>query len=160
MRTSIGTFILIIVASIVASTIVISSQADAYPAEFSASVSLSGYERTLVAINGTIVTAHVADTEEKRHQGLSGTNTLSPKEGMLFVFPKDDHHSFWMKDMTYPIDIIWFSAKKQIVDIAYTVSPETYSGSFSPQTNARYFLEVPAGFSSSHNLSIGDIASW
>lgn len=106
-------------------------------------------------VGDVVLHVALADTSQEREQGLSGTSPLSDTEGMLFIFDNDAQHSFWMKDMNYAIDIIWFSAEQRIVHIEKAVSPDTFPSAFTPPTPARYVLEVPAGFSEAHSLTIG-----
>jgi len=40
----------------------------------------------------------VADTDKKRRKGLMYREKLAENSGMLFVFPKSDIRSFWMKN--------------------------------------------------------------
>lgn len=94
----------------------------------------------------------VADTSEERILGLSGTKTLDQGTGLLFVFESDTRSGFWMKDMLFPIDIIWISATGEVVGVEADVSPDTYPAIFSPTEKIRYVLEVPAGFSTAHNI--------
>jgi hypothetical protein len=110
-----------------------------------------------VRIGETSIAVGIADTAQEREQGLSGTTALAEREGLLFVFERNDQHSFWMKDMQYAIDIIWISADKRVVYIAKDVSPDTFPHSFTPPTPARYVLQVPAGFSSGHDIMVGDM---
>ena len=53
----------------------------------------------------------LADTPEKRFQGLSGREILEEGTGMLFVFQEERQHTFWMKDMRFPLDMIWITAE-------------------------------------------------
>ena len=109
-----------------------------------------------VEIGGQTVAVTIADTPSARSRGLSGRSELSFDEGMLFVFPEDGSYAFWMKDMQIPIDILWLSNEGMVVDMALNVSPDSYPASFSPNTPARYVLEVPAGFAERYNVHIGD----
>lgn len=127
-----------------------------------------------VSVGGETVRAIVADTPELRERGLSGRESLAPGEAlgrsplgrttgetatgeaMLFLFPEDGHHSFWMKDMLFSIDIIWISSSSTIVDIHESVSPDSYPTVFTPGSEARYVLELPAGFVASRDVKIGD----
>lgn len=59
--------------------------------------------------------------EEKRERGLSGRESLDPDSGMLFSFDKEGVYSFWMKDMRFPIDIIWLK-DNTVVDINQNIS--------------------------------------
>lgn len=109
-----------------------------------------------VTIGGSIVRTVIADSPAERERGLSGRRGLAPDEGMLFVFPQTGRYSFWMKDMLFPIDIVWISETGMIVDIASSVAPETYPSAFTSQGPARYVLELPAGFTTVHHVRIGD----
>ncbi len=110
----------------------------------------------VVVISGRSINVEVADTEEKRALGLSGRSGLGRDEGMLFVFTEDARHSFWMKDMLFAIDIIWLSRDGVVIDIAPSVSPDTYPTSFSPEAPARYALELRAGFIKEYTVKKGD----
>lgn len=98
----------------------------------------------------------VVDTPELRQKGLGGRTSLASDEAMLFIFESDDRYAFWMKDMLFPIDIIWISADNLIVDFVENISPDTYPESFAPKTNARMVLEVQAGVVQKNNFKIGD----
>ena len=108
-----------------------------------------------IQIGGSIVQATVADTPAKRTKGLSGTASLDANQGMLFVFPQNDRHGIWMKDMQYALDIIWLSDDKKVVDVEANISPTTYPNVFTPSEDARYVLEVPSGFTAAANIRPG-----
>ncbi|QQG38342.1 MAG: DUF192 domain-containing protein [Candidatus Kaiserbacteria bacterium] len=110
-----------------------------------------------VELDGQIIRISVADTDEERQLGLSGREGLAQDEGMLFIFPEDGLHAFWMKDMLFSIDILWLSAEGKIVHIEKSVSPDTFPSSFSPSAPARYVLELPAGFSERYTVMQGDV---
>lgn len=74
---------------------------------------------------------------------------------MLFVFDEPGHYAFWMKDMRFPIDIIWAGPDGRVVHIEENLSPETYPNSFSSALPAQYVLEVPAGFAQAHAVQLG-----
>jgi len=119
-------------------------------------------------INGVQINVEIALTPEARTQGLSGRASLGEKEGMLFVFDAPGKYGFWMKDMNFPIDIVWFTPSEgneaglardlRVVYIKKDAKPESYPEIFMPEENARYVLEVLAGFSDENNLQIGDRA--
>lgn len=110
-----------------------------------------------IDLNEFAIRVSIADTRAGREQGLSGREGLASDEGMLFVFPEDGLYPFWMKDMRFSIDIIWISHDGFITNIAENVSPTTYPESFTPDTPARYVLELPAGWVSSHGVRLGSL---
>lgn len=118
------------------------------------------YSQAVVSFGSTVVSVALADTLELRASGLSFTEPLKENTGMFFIFDTTDAHGFWMKDMRYPIDIIWFSEDMKVVHIEKSIAPETYPEILFPQQIARYVLEVPAGFSDIHSISVGDMGSY
>lgn len=109
-----------------------------------------------IKINGIELKVDLAITEEEKTIGLSDRDSLNEHEGMLFVFDIAGNYSFWMKDMNFPIDIIWIGEDFTIVHIEREVLPESYPSSFSSNTLSKYVLETVAGFSEKNNLKIGD----
>ena len=109
----------------------------------------------MISVGGTDVHVAIADTEPEREQGLSGVSGLKEDEGMLFIFEKDGIYSFWMKDMLFSIDMLWISSEGRVVFIAPSVAPDTYPHAFTPDTPARYVLEIPAGFAAEHEIAVG-----
>lgn len=108
-------------------------------------------------------TVELADTPEKRVQGLSGRSEVADEYGMLFVFEAEGRHGFWMKDMQVPIDIIWIGADGRIVHIEHEVAPSTYPNVFTPMAPARYVLETRAGYAKEQRWDTGtrlDLASY
>jgi uncharacterized membrane protein (UPF0127 family) len=112
------------------------------------------YEAVLVGTDISIPVT-VADTEDEREQGLSGTVSLPENTGKLFIFDAPGQYGFWMKDMLFPIDIIWLSHDLLVVDITPNLTPDTYPQGFYPHTDAQFVLEVNSGFASRFNIEIG-----
>lgn len=101
----------------------------------------------------------LALTAAEQEQGLSGRPGLAENTGMLFVFPNPGNYQFWMKDMNFPIDMIWLSSDLKVVYIEKNATPESYPETFGPGENdgsAKYVLEVVSGFSDKNNLKVGD----
>lgn len=113
----------------------------------------------VVRIDGQRITVTLALTPAQQEKGLGGRSGLGDHEGMLFVFPADDQHLFWMKDMHFSIDMIWFSSDGTVIYIQPNVSPATYPEAFGPSEPSRYVLEMPANFASTYGIKIGDQAT-
>jgi uncharacterized membrane protein (UPF0127 family) len=109
----------------------------------------------VITFDGASVRVEIADTDAERAQGLSGHAPLASDEGMLFVFPEEGRYSFWMKDMLFPIDILWLDSAGTVVHIERNVAPESYPTSFTSDSLARYVLEVRAGFATEHEITVG-----
>jgi uncharacterized protein len=109
-----------------------------------------------VQIAGQSVLVDTASTPLELERGLSGRKNLENNKGLLFIFENSDKHSFWMKDMLFPIDIIWINENMQVTYIKENARPELFPEIYKPNENAKYVLEVMAGFVDKHNLQIGD----
>ncbi|HYE23391.1 MAG TPA: DUF192 domain-containing protein [Candidatus Paceibacterota bacterium] len=99
----------------------------------------------------------IADTFEKRQQGLSGRTEIPDDYGMLFVFEATDMHGFWMKDMHISIDIIWLSDTGEILGIEHGVSPDTYPNVFYPPQPVSRVLETRAGYARERGWDVGAV---
>lgn len=114
-----------------------------------------------IKIGDVNITATVVDNEHSRRVGLSNHNSLRQNEGMLFVFDERnvEHISFWMKDMSFSIDIIWIDDGK-VVQIDHDVQPqpgvedENLKFYLSSQP-IDYVLEVNSGFALKNNIFVG-----
>lgn len=111
---------------------------------------------TAIKVGKQEVIVEIVDDEEERSRGLGWRKDLPKDSGMLFVFETPARYSFWMKDMFFPIDIIWVDENKEIVAISKNISPETYPESFSPSESVKYVLEVNAGWAEENGVKIGD----
>lgn len=114
-----------------------------------------------VRIDREIVKAPVVATEPSRAIGLANTASLGQEQGMLFVFEQSDLHSFWMKGVEYPIDIIWISGETVSevtpnVPPAAADTPDEALPRYQPQFPVDRVLEVPAGWAGQHHVQPGD----
>ena len=113
-------------------------------------------ENKVIIIGESAVTIEIADSDEERKQGLSGRETLEAGNGMFFIFEKTGLHGIWMKDMNFPIDILWFDQYGELVHFKEHATPESYPDTFFPKSPALYVLEVPAGYVRDKNIKLGD----
>lgn len=115
-----------------------------------------GAEENSILIGNATVKVSVADTDAERIQGLSGRSGLGDNEGLLFVFPESDYHGIWMKDMRFPIDIIWIDENFEVISIKDNVYPDSYPEIFEPNRPARFVLETSALFTTYFSIHVGD----
>ncbi len=111
--------------------------------------------QTHIQIGDTAVAVERADTETLREQGLSGRASLPEGQALLFVFDTDGMWGIWMKDMKFPLDIVWADSSGKITTIYRSVSPYTYPKVFYPAALTRYVVELPAGFAAAHGVATG-----
>lgn len=98
-----------------------------------------------IRIGSTTLPVLLALTPTDRQRGLSGRAALAKNQGMLFVFDAPGRWGFWMKDMHFPIDIIWLDAAARVVTVAHNVSPQSYPEVLHPTQPSLYVLELAAG---------------
>jgi len=113
------------------------------------------YNRVLI-IGSNSVSVSIADTEATRDQGLSDTASLPANAGKLFVFQTPGTPGFWMKDMNYGLDFVWIGSDMKIVAVTPNVADNTYPEIYYPPQSVQYVLEVNAGFSTRHHLTVGE----
>lgn len=110
-------------------------------------------------IDGHTFHVNVVTSEKDQETGLSSRSSLPQDEGMLFPFKKTDYYSFWMRNMKFPIDIIYI-ANKKIVTIYSDVAAPTNSSVpliiYKPNQPADSVLEINAGLASQYHFKTGD----
>ncbi|HYM65544.1 MAG TPA: DUF192 domain-containing protein [Candidatus Sulfotelmatobacter sp.] len=113
---------------------------------------------TITILNKTFV-LDVAKTADEKEIGLAKYDKLPADMAMLFPFSGYGYYHFWMKDMKFPIDIIFIKDNK-IVDIFVNVpnpSPQNENLQiYTPKTKSNYVLEINANVSKRYNFKIGD----
>lgn len=115
----------------------------------------------VITINDKKINVEIADTQEKRTKGLGGRDNLATDSGMLFIFPKEDRYSFWMKGTKFPLDIIWIKGNN-IVDILTNAKPPENGQKdetlplFQPVVAIDKVLEVAAGSVDRLQIRVGD----
>ncbi|MBI2036305.1 DUF192 domain-containing protein [Candidatus Microgenomates bacterium] len=120
-------------------------------------------KQTTVTIRNQTFLLEVADNDNRRAKGLSKRDSINNQEGMLFIFDTAGFYSFWMKEMKFPIDILFIKDNK-IVTIYQSV-PNPKNGTaltdlplYKPREAANYVLEINAGLSQKYGFEEGDMA--
>ncbi len=113
-------------------------------------------------VGGAAFVVETAITSPQRTQGLSGRPTLPPGSGMLFIFEQEGRHTFWMKEMRFPLDLVWIDAECTVVDVTLNAPPPAPGQTlaqlprYSPGVPAQYVLEINAGEAGSSGIDPGD----
>ncbi|MCU0660477.1 MAG: DUF192 domain-containing protein [Candidatus Pacebacteria bacterium] len=116
--------------------------------------------QSIINIAGKTLRIEFVDTMSEKETGLAKYAQIHDDFGMVFVFTMPGKYGFWMKDMHFPIDIIWIGEDMTVVHIERDISPDSYPKIFYPNTDALYVLETKAGFSQKQNLKLGDPVSF
>jgi len=105
-----------------------------------------------------VVKVEVARTILEQSRGLMGRSSLLENEGMLFVFANEFERRFWMKSTLIPLDLIFISAEKKIVEIKPNFEPCRVADCpvYQSKEKAQYVLEVNGGFCERHGVEVGD----
>ena len=98
------------------------------------------------------------ESEKDLSIGLMYRDMLDTDEGMLFIFPEEAKHSFWMRNTLISLDIIWLDKDKKVIYIKEGAQPckEEICETFKPDKDALYVLEINAGKVREISLNIGD----
>lgn len=91
----------------------------------------------------------IAQTDEEKEKGLQGVNELPENEGMLFIFDEAEDVSFWMKDTSIPLDIVFIDDELNVISV-YQGIPE--SEEFITEKNVTFVLEV----NQNSGINVGD----
>lgn len=118
------------------------------------------WPEAVVNLKDTELNVLVAKTPKHMYQGLGGRDYFGEHDAMLFVYGYKDKQGIVMRNMNFPIDIVWF-ADGVVVDVAANIQPEFDVPEnklmvYYPRTDANAVLELPAGWANRHKLKIGD----
>ena len=120
----------------------------------------------IVRIGDALFPVDLALTPEQRSQGLSGREVMAAETGMLFIFENEGTFSFWMKEMHFPLDIVWIGADCAVVDVTLGAPPPEEGQAladlprFSPSSPALYVLELNAGEFAEQGIDPGDLVEF
>ena len=116
-------------------------------------------KRPTITINTHVFNLYIAKAPNDKEVGLSKYNNLPQNYGMIFPFQTPALYPFWMKDMKFPIDIL-FIKDNTIVTIYNNIpNPKTKDENlmiYVPKSPANLVLEIQAGISKKYNFKEGD----
>ena len=112
--------------------------------------------------DGNIIQTETVTNAEAQAKGLSGRPCIKEGQAMLFVFKENNtsNNCLWMKDMRFPIDMVWLDESKRVIYRALDVDPSTYPKTICPGTPTRYILEVKANSAEKLGLTVSTVISF
>jgi len=118
--------------------------------------------RRPVCIRGICFEAEIAVTATERGRGLMNRDTLAKDRGMLFVFPEEGLHRFWMKNTRIELDIIFIAGDRRVVSISHRAQPcrKEPCDLYSPEGNVAYVLEIAGGLATAYGFAAGDLVEF
>ena len=99
-----------------------------------------GYRKIKQLIKGKTYDLWIADNEKKRRQGLKKIKSLSPRQGMLFIFDNEVISSFTMKDVNFNLEIIFLDRRMNVIDSFVCKPGQT---GITPGKPFKYVIEIP-----------------
>ena len=115
---------------------------------------------TKIFVGDGIFSADLALTQGARETGLSGKHSLQPDHALLMAFPSEGKWGIWMKDMNFPIDIVWLNSDKKVVYIVMNAPSDDQTTIYTPNKLAKYVIELPGGTVSSKTINTSNIATF
>lgn len=111
-----------------------------------------------VCVNNNCFEVEVALTLREKSRGLMFKQELAENAGMFFIYDKEDIYSFWMKNMNFPLDIIWINRDKKIVHIEKNLQPcqDDNCQGVKSKEKAMYILEINSGLTEKLKIKEGD----
>lgn len=102
------------------------------------------------------VRVEVARTPAQTQQGLMYRRELDRDAGMLFLFPRSRHQTFWMRNTYLPLDMIFITSEMRVLGVVEDATPET-DDARAVDGVSQFVLEVNAGFAREHGIGPGTL---
>ena len=103
------------------------------------------------------VEAEIAANVDERAEGLMWRKAVPEGSGMIFVYPRDERMSFWMKNTLVPLSIAFIDSRgvlREILDMEpQDLTPVKSAG------YRRFALEVPQGWFAKNGIEAGSALS-
>ena len=121
---------------------------------------LSAFPQSLLAIrtgSGAVINFKIwtADTPARDEQGLMFQRSMDMHAGMLFVFPKNERISMWMKNTYIPLDMLFMNQHGVVEYIAANTTPFS-EAIISPPMPEFAVLELNGGACAQLGVKVGD----
>lgn len=116
-------------------------------------------KQSTVTINNQAFIVSVAKTPQEKEVGLSNRASLASGSGMLFQFDGPGFYSFWMKNMKFPIDMIFIKDKKVVTVLKNLQPPPSETNTpavYSSDEPSDAVLEINAGSAEKYKIKKGD----
>ena len=116
----------------------------------------------MVTVGDAEFVVDVLRSSQDKGRGLSGSPSLEPGTGALFVYAPEQAPAFWMKGMLFDLDFVWIGGDCTVVEVTERVprpapgTPDTSLPVYSAPASAAYNLEINAGEVETAGISPGD----
>ena len=113
-----------------------------------------------IKVNGQTIHAEVPTTPAAQRKGLGGRPCILSNQGMLFIADTPGKLPIWMKDMRFPIDVVWITPDLKVAAIEVAFQPSSYPEARGSQIPAKYVLELKANRTRELKMDIGTPVSF
>ncbi len=113
------------------------------------------YKTASVYVKGKQLRAQLADSFVKHMLGLMFRRNIGKDECMLFVFSRESRQGIWMRNMRFPIDVMWIGRGNRVVDLVENATPSSRQ-IYKPCEDSKYVLETNAGFIKRNRIKKGE----
>lgn len=118
-------------------------------------------EAVVDVADGTLaIAAKVADTSERRQQGLMRVPELPDEAGMLFLFEQANTGGFWMRNTLVPLDIAYLDEGEIVTIREMDPCAEMPCETYDPDAPYTAALEVRQGLLTESGVEVGDRVTW
>jgi uncharacterized membrane protein (UPF0127 family) len=109
-------------------------------------------------INGHSISLEIEETPEGLRRGLMHRKDLPSGKGMLLKFGKKKPTNIWMKNVNFPLDVIYLQDDK-VVDMYKNAKPDSGDGQFDHLKGVECdtVLELPAGDAAKYGIELGNM---
>lgn len=125
--------------------------------QFGNSEETSQNQENSVKLESILTEIEIADSNKERQQGLQNRESLCETCGMLFIFDREEPVSFWMKNTSISLDMIFINNDGEIKKIHKNTTPFRLSPTYMSESKVRYVVEVNAGFTDTYSIKEGDL---
>lgn len=105
-----------------------------------------------------IFKAQVATSDSDRSKGLSGVTELGSDQALLMIFPNQDKWPVDVSNMKVSVDVVWLDGDKKVIYIVKNTTVNNPSEVFTPNSSAKYVVELPSGSVNSKAIGINTVA--
>ena len=87
-------------------------------------------------------------------RGMMMRRACHPEWGMLFVFPSEAKHAFWMHNTYIPLDMVFIRVDGSVSNIHENAEALNDIPRYPSTDKVKYVLELPAGSVQKHQISL------
>ena len=118
------------------------------------------HNENVIRMGSSNISVELARTSAEQARGLGARSTLGTYSGMLFIFNDPTIPGFWMKDMNFPIDIVWIS-ENRIIGVIENADPQIGAAEselkvYTPPSSVDSVIELHAGAFKASQARVGD----